>query len=65
MSKHRSMRSVLMAGSRVAMVGMMACSLLAPSVPAFAQSAAPTPESFFGHRMGTDRELEPYNKLVA
>lgn len=65
MSKHRSMRSVLMAGSRAAMVGMMACSLLAPGVPAFAQSAAPTPESFFGHRMGTDRELEPYNKLVA
>ncbi|MDE8652031.1 M14 family metallopeptidase [Novosphingobium album (ex Liu et al. 2023)] len=32
---------------------------------AVAQSALPTPESWFGHRMGTDRKLEPYDKIVA
>ncbi|MEE4450620.1 M14 metallopeptidase family protein [Novosphingobium resinovorum] len=32
--------------------------------PVFAQSSAPTPESWFGHRMGADRQLEPYAKIV-
>ena len=45
--------------------GLAACALLAAVVPASAQTPVPTPESWFGHRMGTDGFLEPYDKMVA
>jgi hypothetical protein len=41
------------------------CALSVSATPALAQKAIPTPEAWFGHRMGTDRYLEPYNKMVA
>lgn len=45
--------------------GLAACALWATGVPAFAQGAVPTPDSWFGHRMGADGFLEPYDKMVA
>lgn len=35
------------------------------SLPTLALAAATTPESFFGHRMGADRELLDWSKVVA
>ncbi len=58
-------RRSFMRTSRGLAMGLVAASLLAPSMPAFAQGAPPTPEAYFGHRMGTDRKLEPYAKMVA
>lgn len=61
-------RALLMAGScfqmRAAVLGVTAASMLMPTAAAVAQSAVPTPDSWFGHRMGTDRKLEPYAKMV-
>ena len=38
---------------------------LAPTVPAWADGQQiPTPEEFFGHVMGADRELARWDKLV-
>lgn len=64
----RGLRVLLMSGA--ALPGCLALpSLMAPA-PALAQSArsaaaVPTPESWFGHRMGADGFLEPYDKMVA
>jgi hypothetical protein len=44
--------------------GLAACALWA-AAPVAAQAAAPTPESWFGHRMGADGFLEPYDKMLA
>lgn len=57
-------------GSHAAMAVALGLSSLAGVVamapaPAAAQGVVPTPESWFGHRMGTDRKLEPYDRLMA
>ncbi|MEP9400499.1 M14 metallopeptidase family protein [Sphingomonas sp. VNH70] len=47
-------------------IGLAACTLAVAAPGAgWAQGAVPTPESWFGHRMGADRQLEPYDKIVA
>jgi hypothetical protein len=47
---------------------LLALSILAPAVPAWTAAAAaqqvPTPEQFFGFRMGEDRKLARWDKLV-
>lgn len=50
------------AGPLAVAAGMGA--VIAPQA-ALAQSAVPTPESHFGHRMGADRKLLDYDKLMA
>ncbi|WP_242653221.1 M14 family metallopeptidase [Sphingomonas jatrophae] len=56
----------LLAGtSRSIAIALAASALIAGAVPAGAQAQVPTPESWFGHRMGSDRKLEPYAKMVA
>lgn len=65
----RGARALFMSGSclslRAVTLGVTAATMLAPTTAAVAQSAVPTPEAWFGHRMGTDRQLEPYAKMVA
>ncbi|WP_253201282.1 M14 family zinc carboxypeptidase [Sphingomonas quercus] len=48
-----------------AALGLATTSLVAPTTAAIAQQALPTPEAWFGHRMGTDGFLEPYDKMVS
>src|SRR3546814_4800490 len=64
----RGARALMMSGSclslNAAVIGLTAASAFVPTAVA-AQAAVPTPESWFGHRMGTDRKLEPYSKMVA
>lgn len=64
--QHRG-RSRLMNGASLGRLvqGVVLASLIATGAPGLAQAAAPTPEAYFGHRMGTDRKLEPYSKIVA
>lgn len=70
---HGKARAGLMSGSRLAgsglsrrlAIGLAVVAMLGAAAPAMAQSAPPTPEAWFGHRMGTDRKLEPYAKMVA
>jgi len=49
----------------LAALGVGAVSVTLPMQAAVAQSAVPTPESWFGHQMGADRTLLDYDKLVA
>lgn len=49
---------------RALAAGVAACTLWA-AAPALAQGTVPTPEAWFGHRMGTDGFLEPFDKMVA
>lgn len=66
-------RTLLMSGSRLGglglsrrmAIGLSVMAVLGAAAPALAQAAVPTPEAWFGHRMGTDRKLEPYAKMVA
>ena len=64
----RSLGALLVSRSsmalHMAMMGVVTASTVLPSAAAIAQTAVPTPESWFGHRMGTDRKLEPYARMV-
>ncbi len=39
-------------------------SLWSPSLAAQAQTATPSPEQFFGYRMGADRKLATWDRLL-
>lgn len=41
----------------------MVASVVLPGAPALAQSSLPSPEQFFGFRMGADRKLADWNRL--
>ena len=66
-------RTLLMSGSRLGgaglsrrlAIGLSVAAMLGAAAPAMAQGALPTPEAWFGHKMGTDKKLEPYSKMVA
>ncbi|WP_158512685.1 M14 family metallopeptidase [Sphingobium sp. SYK-6] len=65
----KAARALMLSGSTLALhaavIGGMVAATVVPVSHAAAQTAVPTPESWFGHRMGTDRKLEPYAKMVA
>src|SRR5262245_39241805 len=44
-------------------VAILAAALLVPAIPALA--AVETPESHFGHKMGADRKLLDWDKVVS
>lgn len=60
----KSQRGFLKSGSAVALCAAAMALAFTTAGPVSAQSAVPTPESWFGHQMGADRKLEPYAKMV-